>query len=1363
MSTTAPADVRPAPGDIGTPRITARIPRADPRVPRRVHPAVTPAPVVLPAPPCLPEASTAQSMTQSLLMSAGMLGGMVFLVINPIPLFIFAGGLFLLGAVGMGVGWVTTQRTAARRALRKARERYVADLDAARSRIQGLARAQHDSSWQNHPAPEALSTIALSDRVFERRRGDADFLHVRVGRGEVAAHAAPRVADATTGDPDAVSVRIAHELCASAQTVPDLPVTLALADSRLVSVVGARADSLDLIRSMLVQAACWHAPRDLALLVAAEPSCAHAWDWTKWLPHQLAGPAIVTDAERLDETLVGEILTRFHAEPASARPEPARPRHLLVVVDGLTLQREGALGLLAQVPASGVTVVIRSEQGQPPPWADATVALDLDGALVATGRPTPAGGSDAEPAPLTPPVDARTDRLSAVGAATIAKLLGRAARQVSDVGVETKDLGEESILLEIARQATRDRDSGWAGRTGRALLRVPLGRGSGGNVVELDLKEAAAGGMGPHGVIIGATGSGKSELLRTLVIGLALTHPPEQLSFVLADFKGGAAFAGLGALPHVAGVITNLADDEASVERMYQALFGELQRRQDVLRAAGNLTSVAVYQRRRQQDPSLKALPYLVVVVDEFSELLVARPDFADLFAAAGRLGRSLGMHLVLASQRLDEGRIRGLESHLSYRIALRTFSGPDSSAVIGVPDAYHLPQQPGWALLKVGSEPMTRFRATSVSTPLPTDGRPTREERPRPRRFTAAMLGAPDPIVAVEEPSAAPLTDEDDAPNASKSVLRMSLSALTDDTRRTHQIWLPPLPAAVDLGVLLPDLAEDGGKGLTASWAGAGTLIVPMGIVDLPRQQRYDGLMLGLSGDKGNVAMCGGPQTGKSTFLATFLLSLAVTHTPDQAHVYCLDYGGGLADLAGLPHVGAVISRADHERSSRLIAFLLDLISERERDRHDDTDAEPRAGASGADRGAEVFLCVDSMADLRAERPDFEDAIAQIANRGLSVGVHVLITASRWADIKPSIRDSLGNRIELRLNEPADSLVDRPAARTIPAGAPGRGIVEGGMFVQYALPILRHGGEVLGTRAAVERIRAAWHGACAPPVRMLPRLLVFDALPTPGTDELPGVPLGVTEADLLPAYVDLTGVEPNLLILGDARSGKTNLLRLALAGLLGRATPDNTRIAVVDYRRGLLDAVDERFLHGYAGSAPAASAVVDDLATLLTHRLPGADLTASQLRSRSWWSGPEVYLVVDDYDLVDNGFGNPLDQLVEFLPVAGDIGLHVLLARRSGGASRALMMPLMQRLRDFGAVSVLLSGDPSEGPLVSGVRARPQPVGRGLLLRHREQPALLQTALIPVTDPEAAGLSPHWNTRSPRKSPATRTDAEES
>ncbi len=218
----------------------------------------------------------------------------------------------------------------------------------------------------------------------------------------------------------------------------------------------------------------------------------------------------------------------------------------------------------------------------------------------------------------------------------------------------------------------------WRSQDHHDRLCVPIGTTVDGAPLELDIKESAENGRGPHGLCVGATGSGKSELLRTIALGMMARNSPEVLNLLLIDFKGGATFLDLASAPHVAAVVTNLADEAPLVARMRDALAGEMDRRQRLLRTAG-CASVAAYERARRACGQLTALPTLFIIVDEFSELLSQHPDFADMFVAIGRLGRSLGMHLLLASQRLDEGRLRGLEAHLSYRICLKTLSAAES------------------------------------------------------------------------------------------------------------------------------------------------------------------------------------------------------------------------------------------------------------------------------------------------------------------------------------------------------------------------------------------------------------------------------------------------------------------------------------------------------------------------------------------------------------------------------------------------------------------------------------------------------------------------------------------------------------
>ena len=869
-------------------------------------------------------------------------------------------------------------------------------------------------------------------------------------------------------------------------------------------------------------------------------------------------------------------------------------------------------------------------------------------------------------------------------------------------------------------------------------LRVPIGVDERGAPVLLDLKESAQGGHGPHGLCVGATGSGKSELLRTLVLGLVATHPSDELNLVLVDFKGGATFLGLAELPHVSAVITNLADELTLVDRMADALAGEITRRQELLRAAGNLVNVPEYEAaRRRPGSGLAPLPALVVIVDEFSELLAQRPELVELLVTIGRLGRSLGLHLLLASQRLDEGRLRGLESHLSYRIALRTNSVAESRSALGMPDAHQLPPTPGSAFLATGTAELVRFRAAYVSGVVPTatpDGDAASGRIP-PHLFCAGPARDPEPRSPAADPP--PVAD---AP----TLLATVVAALSGVGPPAHRVWLPPLSGPPPLDELLGAPRPSAGRGLVVPWHGEAALRVPIGQVDRPYQQRRDPLVLDLSGAGGHLAVVGGPRSGKSTALATALLGLALTHTPEELGVHVLDFGGGaLGPLAGLPHVGTLADRHRPELVRRSVAELSAALDRRERLFREAGLAsveEFRAGRAGgtfADEPAtDLLLVVDGYSVLRSEFDDLEARLLPLAARGLSYGVHLAVTANRWSELRAALKDLLGSRVELRLGEPAESEVDRRKAAAVPPTAGHALAPDDGAPAVLAAPRLADGA---GTDALVARIAQECPLPAFPPVRVLPTRIGYDRLPPAGPDAA-GVPIGVDEDRLALVAVDFAA-EPHLVCFADAESGKTTLLRVLARGIGARHRPDAARLVVVDYRRGLLGALPETHLIGYASTPDAAADAAREVADSLRRRLPGPDVTASELRERTWWSGPEVYVLVDDYDLVAPAgaapTAHPLAPLIEFLPQAKDVGLHVVVTRRCGGAGRAVYDPLLGRLRELTVPGLVMNGSPTEGALVETVKPAALPPGRGTLVDRRRGARRVQLAWLP---PDAVG-----------------------
>ena len=1255
-----------------------------------------------------------------------------------------AAGMFLFATLGFIVVQIDRQRKQRSQSVTGSRTEYLRYLATVRAVARDAADQQRRALTWQHPDPASLPALAEErSRVWERSSTDPGFLHVRYGvcSQELALKLIPPdSAPIDQVDPAAASAL--HRLLVVHRNQPDLPASVDLRAFDRVEVCGPEEPARALARALLCSAAAFQSPEHLVVAVlAGERQLAH-WDWVKWLPHShspqesdAVGPRrmVSTSLEELAELLPPDLADRprFGADERPATP------HVLLVLDGADLPPGNHV-----VPPDGLHGVTVLDL--PARWDELEDATRLRLALV--------GGATADGFVPIEAVRVREDGIRAKGDQcdlATAEAFARRLTALHTVTVGAVEAPSSEVagptdfmeLLGLGDVHTLDPDAAWRTRPARDRLRVPIGLGDGGGLVHLDIKESAQQGMGPHGLVIGATGSGKSEFLRTLVLGLAMTHSPEQLNMVLVDFKGGATFAGMSEMPHVSAVITNLSQELTLVDRMQDALSGEMVRRQELLREAGNFASIRDYEKARLAGEDLEPLPSLFIVVDEFSEMLSAKPEFIDLFVAIGRLGRSLGLHLLLASQRLEEGRLRGLESHLSYRVGLRTFSAQESRAVLGVPDAYELPAVPGLGYLKPDPTTMQRFKAAYVSGPPSGRSRVRRDEGGHVRGilpFTISAVQTLEPETAAEE---APATVVETGTQA--SLLDIAVRRMVGHGPAAHQVWLPPLDVPDTLDALFGDLVEHPELGLVSpSWRELGGLTVPLGTVDRPREQRRDTLTVDLSGAAGHVAVVGGPRSGKSTLLRSIVTSASLVTTPQESQFFVLDFGGGaFAPMTGFPHVAGVGTRSEPDVVRRIIAEVTGVVDRREAyfraegiDSIETYRARRRQGRADDGYG-DVFLVVDGWSTLRADFDDLELEIQQLAGRGLTFGLHVVAGAARWSDFRAAMRDVFGTRLELRLGDHIDSEIDRKMAALVPTGRPGRGLVQSKLHFLGALPRIDGSSDTEtlgeGVEHLVAKVAAAWRGPVGPKLRLLP-----DLVPLPDVRRMADAPehaggpllLGVDEKELAPVGLD-PDAEPHLLVLGDGQSGKSALLRAYAQEVMRTRTPQQAQIILVDYRRSLLGEIPEDYLLNYLTSAQQAAPALKDVAAYLEQRIPGPDVTPDQLRNRSWWQGAEVFLIVDDYDLVATQQSSPVAVLQPLLAQARDVGLHVVVARRSGGASRALYEPVIQSLRELAMPGLLLSGNPDEGPLIGNLRPVPLPPGRGRLVTRDRGTEVVQVA----------------------------------
>ncbi len=1205
------------------------------------------------------------------------------------------------------------RKRAVKRKWKQSEKQYNKTLATLRAELLAKTNEQREIALLKDPDPTELEIrIRQQSHLWERRPDDPDFLAVRVGKGMQPFSMELQLPELDVADPLLPEVQ---QFSLDFSTVKDIPCSVSLTKVKSLGITGQRQTVADFARGLVCQIATLHAPEDVRIFGVFPTSQKQDWEWMKDLPHtmQLKMGKLERlfatgqeDAEALLNVLLEELSQRASKTndgeaPASSTPVPPLPHLVVIVHDYIEVRKHPALTHAFKLGEQlGVSVIylVAGEQDVP---GECRGILRLPDEQHLSYAAAGFAGETLE--------HVKPDIMELAMASRIARIL--APLHVAVEGDDPADLPTNVRLLDLLGIPYADRLNieDWWKQPPFGRLRIPLGIGPKG-IIWIDFNENA---HGPHGIIAGTTGAGKSELLQSLITGLAVTHHPHLVNFVLVDFKGGATFKSFENMPHTVGMVTDLSG--RLTERALVALKSELRRREHKLSEA-NARNIAQYQAMRASDPSaLEPLPNLFIIIDEFAELAKEHPTFMDGLVSVVQKGRSLGVYLILATQKPTGSVNPNIWSNLKFRICLRVASLQDSRDMLGRSEAALLPSTiPGRAYFQIGSEIFELFQSARISLPA--------------RLSDTAMLTISQPATGAEE-----VTDQ-------HALIDLMIPFREAVSARLFRPWPAPLPQRITLSELFQRRGFQKEQVSFASTPPFGWLAFPIGLVDRPVEQQQGPLWLDMPRQGGHVLIAGASGSGKSVFLRTLIVSLAQTHTPAQLHFYLIDFGGqALRVFEKLPHVGGIFGESDEEYIRRLLRKLQGMIDERKnicrehqiddflayQRRRLENEALPELPAA--------VLVIDKFIEFRQAYDKEMDILLSIARFGRAYGVYLVLSIDRPVALPSQLLSLIDLRIGLRLVELTDSLIllNKNDATHIDPGNPGRGYKRGKASeeVQIALPVAGEDDDEQ-TQQLEELVAAMAEEAerlAVPPIRLLPEYVRIDDFLIEAAFSNPlariscsiSLRIGIEDLSLQPIALELNADTPHMLIGGGPGSGRTGILQASLMVLASTPPCSEARVILVDFRRTsrLFRRLPNIWM--YADSEERLVEAIDVLKAELCERVTRLRQALEEQQEDSDelpnLHMPPMLLIIDDYDQLSILTKNPLNDLKEFLLQARDLHLHIIVTGTSGDLGRSDM--LLQQVRAC-RMGIVLGGDPND-PQLLGVRLGDLPPGRGYLVRR--------------------------------------------
>lgn len=1174
----------PAPGSLNnlTPAATAPFNR-----PPRLGQADRAEPISPPSPKEIPEAAKFNLIA---VLTPIVMAAVLVMVLGDLRFALFA----LLSPI-MAIGMYFEQRRRRTKNVQEEEIRFTAALGDLQTEIIEAARVEARRLQDSVPDPAAVLRRPMipSTHLWHRRADQPEFLTLQVGIGDVPWEPEVDMRGVSRLDDRTKEVLAQGRLIAA-------PVVTDLGNAGVVGIVGDREGALALARSLIVQSAVHCGPADLTMSVFCDSGREAEWQWASWLPQtkqagSSEGSRWMSNNREHSSSTIRNLLDNIEGLPTPA---------MLTVIDSEVLT-EGRDAPARDLLGFGRSVAGKHEpSGAPRRRVSGIVIASTIDQLPASCTTVIEVGKDAACTVQHSSGSGRIDDVVLSGVSIeVAEKCAQSLAHFEDPelvvpGASLPGLVRLPDLLGVdAMNAETIRDL-WANSPGIA---TPIGLGESGPL-SLDIVKD-----GPHGLVGGTTGSGKSEFLRSFVAGLAARNDPTQLNFILIDFKGGAAFKACERLPHTIGTISNL--DEQLADRALRALEAEMQRRQRLFAAAGeDVDNLPAYLATNPAEP----LPRLLLVIDEFAMLAKDFPDVLASLVTVGAVGRTLGVHMILATQRPAGVVNDDILANTNLRVALRVQSREDSSNVIGVPSASSIGRsQMGRAYVKLGQDDITPVQTALVT------GRAQEAIAERVQIRELGLFGVP---VAKQAPRSVS-TDANDLDLLIDAVVAANAAAGFAPPR---QVWPEALGERVSLSGYERDRPANSDARPVPAVGGAGDWIVRVGLADEPDLQRQSPAGWDLA--EGNLLLMGIPGSGTSTTLGSLALALADTYSPDELDLLCLDMGSrGLSALDDLPHTVSYVGAGTGAREQQA-RFLRHLRTELQRRREHPESLR------------KTVVLIDGIATLRDELQDFEgqqllDSLYRAYADGPSVGMHFAVSTSRAKAVPSAMDEVTTQRWVYRLADTYDYSALGVKGKNIPAPVAGR-CVDVQSLLQMHIATTDQ-----GLKAAVAEVAARWSHLPRKQdaIGVLPSNVAASQIAhlTDLSAEPHRIPVGVREDTLGPALLELYEGE-HVLIAGPARSGKTTLL-LGIAESL-RALPDGQRPTIwgiFDRRSRLADAGLDR-----EASSP--------------DEIPGL------LASLRLEPGP-VVLLIDDAERVEDA-----DQSIASLLNAPPHGLSVFAAARA-------------------------------------------------------------------------------------------------